>query len=472
MSENKYSVWSGRFRKEISPAMHSFNRSFDFDRRLYRADIRCSQAYAKALHRAGVISLNDDRRIQKGLKIIEKEFEENRFAALPGDEDIHMAVERRLVELIGSPGQKLASGRSRNDQVATDERLYLRETIETVSMMIVRLQVTLINRAAAEQKTVLPGYTHMQQAQPVLLAHYLLSFFFALERDKNRFADCRNRLNFLPLGAGAFAGNPFCVDQAWLAGELGFDGVENNSIDAVSDRDAIAEFLNACTILSVHLSRYAEDFIIWSTREFAFIEMDDAYTTGSSLMPQKKNPDALELIRGKTGRVLGHYAGFITTMKGLPLTYAMDLQEDKEPLFDAVDTIQACLNIFAEMMETVSFNRETMRDKIDPSILATDLADYLVKKGTPFRESHHIIGSLIREAADRKESLDRLPLSQFKKYSDLFENDVFGVFNPRTSTDRRKGIGGTAGSSVRTQLRQARQIVKRSQNPGGKKSSR
>ena len=462
MPPKKYSVWSGRFSKATSPTMQNFNRSFHFDWRLYRVDIRCSSEYARALQRARIITDRECQRIIKGLKSIEKEFDKRAFPESKDDEDIHMAIERRLVELIGEAGKKLASGRSRNDQVATDERLYIRETIDGIVSLIMHLQSILIHRANEEQHTVLPGYTHLQQAQPVLLAHYLLSFFFALERDKRRLVDCRRRMNHLPLGAGAFAGNPYSIDQIWLSKELGFDRVEYNSIDAVSDRDALAELLSACSIIMIHLSRYAEDFILWSTREFGFIELDDAYSTGSSLMPQKKNPDSLELIRGKSGRVIGDQMGLLTTLKGIPLTYAKDLQEDKEPLFDAIDTVMDSLNIFSEIIETTSFKREKMRASIDSTVMATDLADYLVQKGMPFRTSHHVIGALVLEAKEKKMALQNMTLSQFKKHSDLFEKDVYETFDPMRSVNKRKGIGGTALESVRRQLNQAKNILRKS----------
>lgn len=476
MPPKKYSVWSGRFTSETSPAMESFNRSFAFDQRLYHADIQCSIAYAKVLQRAGVLSQRECQQICKGLKIIEGEFDRGAFPVSPHDEDIHMAIERRLVELIGAPGLKLASGRSRNDQVVTDERYFLRETIDTVVSLIAHFQEVLVQKAEKEQTTLLPGYTHLQQAQPILLAHYLLSFFFALERDKNRFLDCRKRVNVMPLGSGAFAGNPYPIDQVWLAKELNFDEVTSNSIDAVSDRDALVEFIGASSILMTHLSRYAEDFIIWSTKEFGFLELDDAFTTGSSLMPQKKNPDALELIRGKAGRVFGHLSGILAAIKGVPLTYSKDLQEDKEPLFDTIDTITACLHIFTEVLRTMVFHQETMRAKIDPATMATDLADYLVQKGMPFRSSHHVIGELVRTAQEKKIPIDQLPLSEFKKQSDLFEKDVYSVFNPLTTVNKRKGYGGTAQVSIKRQLAHARfllsKIISKERKKFGRKISK
>lgn len=452
-------LWGGRFDKPPDELFARFNNSFHFDWRLYDADIRGSIAYANALARAQIISAHEANEIERGLLLVRDEFARGAFVATPNDEDIHTAVERRLHELIGEPARKLHTGRSRNDQVATDARLYVMDEIERVQSLISSLQSTLCNQAERHLDTLLPGYTHVRRAQPISFAQYLLSFFWMLQRDRERFGDAKKRARVLPLGSGALAGNPFNIDREFLARELGFERVSENSLDAVSDRDFIAEFLFAASLLQIHLARLAEDFIYYSAPEFGFIELDDAYTTGSSLMPQKKNPDALELARGKTGRVIANLQSLLITLKGLPSTYNKDLQEDKEPLFDAVDTLAMTLPIVTGVILTMRVNAEKMRAALDESMLATDLAEYLVRRGVPFRQAHHSIGGLVKLAETRGVKLSALALDDFRATSEKFDADVYAVFDFDASVKSRNVFGGVAPKAVRAQIAVARQAL-------------
>jgi len=450
-------LWGSRFDKQPDELFARFNNSFHFDWRLYDADIRGSLAYAKALARAEIISPHEADEIERGLLCVRDEFARGEFVSTPNDEDIHTAVERRLYELIGEPAHKLHTGRSRNDQVATDTRLYVMGAIARVDSAIRHLQSAICNQAERHLDALLPGYTHVRRAQPISFAHYLLSFFWMLQRDRERFADARKRARVLPLGSGALAGNPFHIDRAFLARELGFERASENSLDAVSDRDFIAEFLFAASLLQIHLARLAEDFIYYSAPEFGFIELDDAYTTGSSLMPQKKNPDALELVRGKTGRLIGDLNTLLVVLKGTPSTYNKDFQEDKEPLFDAADTLEMVLPIVTGVLQTLRVNAEKMRAALDESMLATDLAEYLVRRGVPFRQAHHLVGGLVKLAETRKVKLSALSLADFRAASEKFDDDVYQVFDFAASVNSRNVFGGTG--AVRAQLALAKQLL-------------
>lgn len=461
--ETKYQpekVWSGRFKKATDSLMERFNQSIAFDIRLWRADVQVNLAWAKALAKIGVFSPDELRRILEGLRKIHDEFEKNEFVVLPSDEDIHSAVERRLTEITGSAGARIHTGRSRNDQVATDVRLFCLEALGELFAALHSLQRTVVQNAEQHIDCIMPGYTHLQQAQPLLFSHYLLSLFFCLQRDKERLADCKSRVESLPLGSGALAGSAFAIDREFLARELGFSQVSENSVDAVSDRDFILELINALAIFQIHLSRYCEDFIIWSSAEFGFIELDDAWSTGSSMMPQKKNPDSLELIRGKTARVIGNQTQLHCLMKGLPLTYAKDLQEDKESLFDSIDTAFDCIAVFDGALSSMKINSDMMRQKLDEQLFATDIADYLVKKGLPFRESHRVVANLVRRSIETGQRFSEMPLAEYRQASALFENDVFSIFNWQNSINLRNVDGGTGIASVKKHLIRARQLLK------------
>jgi argininosuccinate lyase len=453
--------WSGRFKKEADRLMERFNASIGFDRKLYRADIRGSIAQARALCRAGILSKAECDRIIKGLGQVEAEIAAGKLPLTDDLEDIHMAVEQRLTEIVGPAGGKLHTGRSRNDQVALDERLYLRDAVDRIVHLIEQVQAVLLARAEDHLEVLMPGYTHLQQAQPILFSHYAMSLFYALERDKGRFCDCRRRADRMPLGSGALAGTAFPIDRQALCKDLGFAGLTENSIDAVSDRDYILEFLAAAAILMAHLSRYCEDLILWSSSEFGFVEVDDAFATGSSMMPQKKNPDALELIRGKTGRIYGNLVALLTVMKGIPMTYAKDMQEDKEPLFDTAETLEMALPIFARIWATLQLLEDRMRSAIRAATLATDLADYLVKKGVPFRECHHIVGGLVREAIAREKDLRDMPFEAFRERSALFDRDVYDILTPERSVALRNVPGGTSPRSVRAQIVKGKRLLRK-----------
>jgi argininosuccinate lyase len=432
--------------------MRRFNDSISFDVRLWAADIAGSVAYAKALARAGVITDEEATQLQSGLEAVREEFAAGQFELKPGDEDIHTAVERRLDELLGEVAGKLHTGRSRNDQVATDTRLWLKTEIETCRAHLLQLQQVITAKAEEHLDLIMPGYTHLQQAQPVRFSHWLLSYAWMIERDKARLDDLTRRVDVLPLGSGALAGNPLAIDRQFLADELGFAGLSANSLDAVGDRDYILEFLSWAAILQIHLSRLAEDLIIYSSREFGFVEIDDAYATGSSLMPQKKNADSLELIRGKTGRVAGALAGMLMLLKGQPSTYNKDLQEDKEALFDVVDTLTMTLPIAAGVVATLKVKPLSMAAAMDSSMLATELADYLVAKGMPFRQAHHLVGQLVRQAIALEQPLSALPLATYRELSTLFEADVYEWLNFTRAADRRDSPGGTGKAAVKAQL--------------------
>jgi argininosuccinate lyase len=447
--------WSSRFKKGADKLVEEFNASISFDRRLFRHDIVGSIAHARILAKAKVITKKEAERIAGGLRSIEREITSNKFTFTPDMEDIHMAIERRLIEKLGPLGGKLHTGRSRNDQVALDIRLYLRDEIREIQRLINRLQRTLVDVAKENLDVIMPGYTHLQRAQPVLLSHHLLAYYEMLGRDRERFEGCFKRINIMPLGAGALAGTAYPLDRNFIAKELEFSKVTNNSLDSVSDRDFCIEFLSIASILMMHLSRLCEELILWSSQEFGFIELSDAFSTGSSIMPQKKNPDVAELIRGKTGRVYGNLMAILTTMKALPLAYNKDMQEDKEPLFDTIDTVNGCLRVFAPMLKTMRIDKERMLEATRGGFLtATDVADYLTRKGLPFREAHHIVGSVVVYCMRRGKGLEGLALQEWKGFSSAFKKDIIDVVSVKASIDARDIKGGTALKRVKRRIRE------------------
>jgi argininosuccinate lyase len=450
-------MWGGRFERATDEAMRRFGDSLPVDRRLYRVDVMGSIAYAGILRKAGLLTETERESMVAGLQRVRAEFDSSAFSVQPGDEDIHTAVERRLGELIGPLAGRLHTGRSRNDQVSTDLRMYLLERSEELGDELASVQRSIVDKAEGHLDVIMPGFTHLQQAQPVLFSHWLMSYFWKLERDDERLKGLQDRVAVLPLGAGALAGNPFGIDRQALANELGFSSVSPNSIDAVSDRDYVIEFLSFASLLQVHLSGMAEDLLLWSTREFGFVQLDDAYCTGSSLMPQKKNPDSLELVRGKSGRMAGHLVSALMMVKGLPSGYNKDLQEDKEPLFDTLDTLLVELPIVAAVIATLTVHGERMTSDLDEGLLATDLADYLVAKGVSFRDAHRLTGLAVRRAEELEVPLDKLELDEYRSIDAQFGPDVYEIFDFQRSVERRNVEGGTAPEAVTEQIRQARE---------------
>lgn len=453
-------LWDGRFAGRTDRLMDTFNNSLPVDHALIEQDIRGSMAWAKALHAARVLTEDELGDIVAGLDQIRNEYRGGTLELLPTDEDIHMAVERILIDKIGDTGAKLHTGRSRNDQVATDFRLFVKDSLQALSELATDVQRALIGRAERDMAVIAPGYTHLQQAQPVLLAHYWLSCVFALEREKRRLGGATRAADSCPLGSGALAGSGFAVDRELLARELGFATVSENSMDAVASRDFALETLACCCSLGVLVSRYAEDLIIWSSREFGFVELDDAWSTGSSMMPQKKNPDSLELIRGKAGRFVGNYTRLATTLKGVGLTYYKDLQEDKEPVFDSLHQIGLVLRVFARVVETLTVRAERITSDLDSFLWATDMADYLVGKGVPFREAHRVVGAVVRHCIDSGELLEEVPLVKLRELSAAFGTDVSAVFSWQQALAHRGVAGGTSPRSVARQLEQAKAMVR------------
>ncbi len=451
----------GRFHKATDKLVAEYTASIPFDWRLYHHDIAGSIAHAKMLAKQGIISSREAEVITTGLASIGEEIEQGKFQFKPELEDIHMAIEVRLIEKTGEVGGKLHTARSRNDQVALDLRLFTKEAISETLAKLRELQRVLISLAEANQSVIMPGYTHLQSAQPVLLAHHLLAYFEMLQRDIDRFSDCLRRTDVMPLGSGALAGVAYDVDREFLAGELGFSQISKNSIDAVSDRDFVVEYESAASICMMHLSRLAEEIILWSSAEFNFIELDEAYATGSSIMPQKKNPDVAELARGKTGRIYGRLMALLTTMKALPLAYNRDMQEDKEGLFDTVDTLLSTLEVFTGMVATVRVKAESMGQAVKQGyILATDLADYLVKKGEAFRTAHGIVARLVSYAVEKGKSFSQLSLAEYKDFSPLFGEDVDSI-TVESSIAARDIVGGTGPKQVARALAAAKKIIER-----------
>ena len=434
-----------------------FTSSISFDRRLALYDIAGSIAHCKMLVKCKIISKSEGDKILKGLREIEDEIAKGKFRFLPQDEDIHMAIERRLIERTGESGGRLHTARSRNDQVSLDMRMYLRDEIKKVSGLIKNLQDSIVKLSEKNMEVIMPGFTHLQHAQPVLFSHHLMAYFSMLKRDRERFADCQNRMNVLPLGAGALAGTSFSIDREFVARQLGFSSISENSIDTVSDRDFVIEFLSAGAIMMMHLSRLAEELVIWSSPEFSFIEMDEDFCTGSSIMPQKKNPDVAELVRGKTGRIYGNLQSLLTVMKGLPLSYNRDMQEDKERLFDTVDTLKNVLEVLSPLISSLKLNSKRMLSLAKEGYAnATDAADYLVRKGVPFRKAHQLIKDIVLYSMGRGKPLEKLSVKELKVFSPLFSEDFFDVINIKKCVKSRKSQGGTAPEKVKDQIKKSK----------------
>lgn len=466
MSDQK-NLWGGRFVGKADPSFAAFNNSFKFDVRLFEADVKGSQAYCRVLEKAGVITGDEARLIQDGLKHILKSGTsgDDSFFKKPA-EDVHSFVEARLIELAGDAGRKLHTGRSRNDQVATDLRLWVRDAIDKLLLSIHECQSSLLTFAQENSGAVIPGYTHLQKAQPVLLAHWCLAYFEMLKRDSGRLAECRRRMNVMPLGSAALAGNSYPIDRESLARDLGFEDISGNSLDAVSDRDFCLEFLSCCSLLMVHLSRVAEDVILYSTTEFGFFELGDAIATGSSLMPQKKNPDSMELVRGKAGRVFGDLLGLLTTMKGLPLAYNKDMQEDKEPVFDAFETTRDCLNVTATVFSNITLCRELAQSSASSGYMnATELADYLVGKGMPFRQAHETVGKVVMRAIELGVEVEKLSEKELRSFSNLISSDVFPALTLESTLKSKKVPGGTSPERVAEAIELAKKFLADSKSP-------
>lgn len=454
MTQQLHKLWGGRFDAPTANDMAAFNDSYTFDCRLADADITGSIAWAQALEHAGLITADERQTLHQGLEQIRNEFANGSFVSQPGDEDIHTAIERRLVELVGTTALKLHTGRSRNDQVATDIRIYSTHIVETLTQRVRHVQQALVTQATEHTATLMPGYTHLQRAQPITFGHWCLAYVEMFERDYQRLHEIGSRIRTLPLGSGALAGNSLGVDRAALLESLPmFNTLTRNSLDAISDRDFVAELLFCCSMIGVHLSRLAEDVIIYSSTEFGFIELADAYSTGSSLMPQKKNPDSMELLRGKSGRLFGNLVSLLTVLKGLPLAYNKDLQEDKEPLFDSFDTLHLALRVAAATLATMQVNRERMVAALDDAMLATDLADELVQRGVPFREAHSMVGVLVRRSLELGVSLRDMPLDEYLAVYTDFDAQVFTLFDQERSVTCKASIGGTAPEQVMEQVR-------------------
>ena len=452
-------LWGGRFSGKLDEGAWKLNSSLPFDQRLALQDVQGSLAWAGGLLKAGVLTKTEHAELVKGLNAVAEEFHAGAFIFTESDEDIHTAVERRLGELIGATAGKLHTGRSRNDQVATDFRLWMLEALPRMKKAIRGLQSTLVKAAEANQDVILPGYTHLQRAQPISLAHWLLSHFWALERDLDRLTDLKKRVSVLPLGSGALAGTTMDIDREALAAVLGFDHPAANSLDAVSDRDFAAEYLFCATMCGLHLSKLAEAMVLFTSAEFGFIELSDAFSTGSSLMPQKKNPDVFELARGKAGTLIGSLTGLLATLKGLPSTYDKDLQEDKVPVFQATDTLLSILPVLAGAIETMTVRSERMLAAIDGSMYATDAADYLVRKGVPFREAHGMVGKAVKRAAELHCGLEELSIEEWRKFGP-FDAEVSLLFNPLSSINRHQSTGGTSQEAVKNQIKKAQSLLK------------
>jgi argininosuccinate lyase len=451
-------TWGGRFREAIDEVVDRFNASLPFDQRLFAQDIEGSIAHCRMLAAKGIISEEEGSRIVDALAEIKREMQRGDYAFDQGHEDIHTLVERALIEKAGAVGERLHTGRSRNDQVALDVRMFVREAIHRVDSLIKEMQKVLVILAETHIDLITPGYTHLQRAQPILLSHHLLAYYQMMKRDRGRFMESLKRVNVMPLGSAALAGSTFPLDREMVAKELGFEAISDNSMDAVSDRDFVLEFLFASAVLMMHLSRLSEEMVIWSSKEFDFLILPDAFCTGSSIMPQKKNPDVPELVRGKTGRVYGHLMALLTTMKGLPLTYNKDLQEDKEPLFDTVDTVEKCLMVMTRVLKNVSFDKEVMRKAVDEGYLvATDLSDYLVRKGMAFRKAHQTAGKMVLYAMDQSKELGQLSLKEMKGFAREIEKDVYQWLEPSFCVTRRNIPGGTGPDMVRKSIAKARE---------------
>lgn len=452
ITDNK-KPWGGRFKEQTAPIVERFTASVEFDKRLYKHDIQGSIAHARMLAKVGVLSEPEATAIINGLTSILRDIEQNNFEWKQSLEDVHMNIERELANRIGEAGKRLHTARSRNDQVATDVRLYLRDEIDRISHLLLDMQKSLYHQAKRHPDLIMPGYTHLQPAQPVLWGHHMLAYYEMFKRDRERLLDVRKRVNILPLGSAALAGTGFPIDRHFVAKELGFDDVSRNSMDAVSDRDFIVEFLAAASLIMVHLSRLAEDIILWNSSEFGFVDLPDAFCTGSSIMPQKKNPDVCELTRGKSGRVFGHLMAMLTILKGLPMTYNRDLQEDKETLFDAIDTVSDSLEVMAALVEHMEPRPERIQQSLKRGLLtATDLADYLTRKGLPFREAHEVVGKIVGWCIEQGKDLSDMSISELHQCHELIDKDVEPLLTHKGSVSSRTSYGGTAPQNLKQML--------------------
>ena len=453
-------LWGGRFQKNTDKSVDDFNSSIRFDSRMYKQDIQGSIAHARMLGKCGIISEADSELIQKTLAEILCDIEKGLIEFETDAEDIHMNIEKILISRIGDVGKKLHTGRSRNDQVALDIRMYLKEEIINIKNMLISLEEVLLKKAEDNLDTILPGYTHLQRAQPITFAHHIMAYCQMFKRDLERLDDCYKRTNIMPLGSGALAGTTYPLDRYMVAGELGFAGITENSLDAVSDRDFVIELASCLSIIMMHLSRFSEELILWSSHEFNFVEMDDAYSTGSSIMPQKKNPDVAELVRGKSGRVYGNLMALLTVMKSLPLAYNKDMQEDKEAIFDSIDTVKMCLPVFTNMIATMKLKKENMYKAAQGGFTnATDMADYLVKKGIPFRDAHAIIGKMVLYCINNNKAIEELSMEELNSFSDKIEEDVYREISLEKCVSERKLPGGPSKASVIQAMDNLRQYI-------------
>jgi len=458
----KGKIWKGRFTKETAPEMEKFSHSIDTDKLLYAEDIAVNKAWAKSLNKIGILSNKETKEILAALEVIKEEFSCNNFAIQPDDEDIHSAIERRLTEITGDSGGKIHTGRSRNDQVMTDLFLYLKKGVSEVLKQIVELEKVVVDLAKDNIDLIIPGYTHLQQAQPILFSHYLLSLFWLIERDKESLLLGLKHCNIMPLGSAALAGTGFPVDLKTLARDLGFTEISNNSLDITAHRDIPVSISFTLTLITSHLSRYSSDFILWSTDEFGFVEIDDKYATGSSIMPQKKNPDSLELIRGKAASAIGHITALLSLCQGLPHSYNRDLQEDKKHIFEIAGIANGSLEIFIGVLKTLKINKEKITRCLSPTLLATEIADYLTEKDVPFRTAHTITGNIVKWANENNTSLNEIPLSKLKEFSPLFEEEIYDYVTFKNALARRNLKGGTGEKSVKEQIKKAEQLLKNS----------
>lgn len=453
-------LWGGRFTKETDQLVHNFNASISFDQRFYRQDIEGSIAHVTMLQKQGILTEEEKGKMIAGLKGIQEDIADGTLLVDGTSEDIHSFVEAHLIERIGDAGKKLHTGRSRNDQVALDMKLYTRDEIDAVDVLLKELLLAILTIMEKNTDTFMPGFTHLQKAQPITLAHHMGAYFEMFRRDRSRMSDIRNRMNLCPLGSGALAGTTYPLDREYTAKLLSFDGPTRNSMDSVADRDYLIEFLSAMSTVMMHLSRFSEEVIIWNSNEYQFVDIDDSYSTGSSIMPQKKNPDIAELVRGKTGRVYGALVSLLTTMKGLPLAYNKDMQEDKELVFDAIDTTKGCIALFTGMLATMKFHKKQMEDSAKNGFTnATDAADYLVNQGVPFRDAHGIIGQLVLLCIEKGISLDELPLEEYKKISPVFEKDVYDAISMKTCVEKRNTIGAPGQEAMTAVIRQCRSYL-------------
>ena len=450
-------MWEGRFHKETNKLLEKFNASITFDKRMYEEDIKGSIAHSRMLSKQGIISSEEQKEIENGLLQIKNEIENGTFEFKIEDEDIHMSIEKRLTEIIGAVAGKLHTARSRNDQVALDVRMYVRKEAKKIKELLINFENVILNLSEKYEDIIIPGYTHLQRAQPILFSHHLMAYFQMFKRDITRIDDFLERSDEMPLGTGALAGTTFNLDRHFVAKELGFSKPTENSLDSVSDRDFIIELGMIISVISMHLSRFSEEIIIWCTSEFSFINLDDAFATGSSIMPQKKNPDIAELVRGKTGRIYGNLMAILTTMKALPLAYNKDMQEDKEGIFDSIDNIKLCIKIFYSMLNTVTVNKEKIFDSMKYGFLnATDVADYLAKHGVPFRQAHKIVGEIVSYCENKKIAIEDMTLSEFQNFSEIFKDDIQNEITIENCVNKRNSFGGTSIQNVKMQIKNAK----------------